>query len=633
MSTLVRVLITCSGLAAVVALSGCAGQATPREGQFDCLSESDCPAGWVCSRTDMIGPGKCYSDASLVDSDSHSDSASSEETASGTPSDTAVEDSGSESALETGDTGWVTDTGSNDVDPSDTVITDTSVTDTHATDTGVTDTGTADTVATDSGTADTVATDDTGECTADAAFHCYLGDVWSYDSCGVRDHVQTKCPDHADCVSGSATTASCVCRNNWIGLSCEVCPENWDPAADCAVCTGNWAETDECLACLPGWAEGDCNTCVRYVDAALSATGTHDGLDWATAFTAVQPSIDAALAAVNAGTGISRCEVWVANGTFFVRSTGANDTIQLVAKVDVYGGFAGNSVGGFETSKSQRDIALNETILDGRNSSSGMVQKVYHVVTGANDTRLDGFTIRNGSATVGDGSSGVGGGVYINNTAPMISHCRITSNTANLGGGMYIDNPNPGVSIAAVVFSQNSAGDQGGAVFLEGQSQSEIANSIFLGNTAVNNGGAIMVGPAALSTVTNCTFNANTVTAGSGGAIANAMGWPTLINSIVWGDTAAGAVTSEIAELGDLQASVIYSDVKGGHVGSGNLSEDPLFVVSGSDLRLRSTSPCIDKASDAFAPVVDLLGQTRIDIEGRGNVGVVADMGAYEYHP
>lgn len=103
--------------------------------------------------------------------------------------------------------------------------------------------------------------------------------------------------------------------------------------------------------------------CVRYVYADAPAQG--DGLSWATAFRRVQAGIQAAKAAAHGAT----CEVWVAEGTYYVYRHNAHDTVRLRRRVDVYGGFAGG-----ETDRRSRSPAVHETVLDGHKHAGSAEQ-------------------------------------------------------------------------------------------------------------------------------------------------------------------------------------------------------------------------------------------------------------------
>jgi hypothetical protein len=74
---------------------------------------------------------------------------------------------------------------------------------------------------------------------------------------------------------------------------------------------------------------------------------------------------------------------------------------------------------------------------------------------------------------------------------------------------------------------------------------------------------------------------------------------------------------------------VTYSNIEGGHAGTGNINLDTLFVDAGNnDFRLDPLSPSVNTGSNVAVPVfltVDLDGEARID-EG------TVDMGPYEYN-
>ncbi len=81
---------------------------------------------------------------------------------------------------------------------------------------------------------------------------------------------------------------------------------------------------------------------------------------------------------------------------------------------------------------------------------------VYHVVVGANNTTLDGFTITGGNAN-GTGNNGKGGGMFNDNSSPMVSNCTFYNNSAwDDGGGMFNQESSP--TVTNCTFSTNSAG-------------------------------------------------------------------------------------------------------------------------------------------------------------------------------
>ena len=88
-----------------------------------------------------------------------------------------------------------------------------------------------------------------------------------------------------------------------------------------------------------------------------------------------------------------------------------------------------------------------ETVIDGDHQGT--------VVTceGGEGAVLNGFTIRNGNATLG-------GGLYIFNSSPTFQLCMIDFNSAKQGGGVYVRNGTP--TFDQCVFSFNEAEDGDG---------------------------------------------------------------------------------------------------------------------------------------------------------------------------
>jgi parallel beta-helix repeat protein len=336
-----------------------------------------------------------------------------------------------------------------------------------------------------------------------------------------------------------------------------------------------------------------------YVD--VDATSGGDGTSWQNAFTDLQSALD------NTGP----IEIWVAEGTYKPSAypadcmgcaTDRDFTFQLKDGVSLYGGFVGT-----EALLSERDIAMNPTILSGDLGTGG---GAYHVVLAAfasttPTTRLDGFTISGGGNTDGNSSvtvNGVsverlyGGGIHTVGGTTTLTNNNLSGNAANRGGGIFTI---------------------GGTHTL--------TNNSLSGNTARSGaGGGIFIsdGP---HTLTNNSLSGNT--AGFGGGIYTEGGTNTLTNNIIWGNSSGIesnggdlTVTHSIVQ----QASGVYS-------GTGNLNEDPLFVDqpaeglgTSGDLRLMDTSPAIDAGTNSGAPATDLDGQPR-------PLGAGYDMGAFEF--
>ena len=208
-----------------------------------------------------------------------------------------------------------------------------------------------------------------------------------------------------------------------------------------------------------------------------------------------------------------------------------------------------------------RDIAGNQTILDGNNTQS--------VIYCYADAVIDGFTIQKGKGTnQGDGSghSFRGGGIYIQNASPAIKNCTFKNNTAEQGGGIYIDayNSTSSPQIINCLFANNSTQDLsspanegflGGAILIAGDIandsvNAQITNCTFISNSSNEYGGAVCVdnlNAANVSAIiTCCTFYNNTASTSGPAVFTNAnvtMNNCTLVNNDAATDGTTGSIT------------------------------------------------------------------------------------------
>jgi hypothetical protein len=191
-------------------------------------------------------------------------------------------------------------------------------------------------------------------------------------------------------------------------------------------------------------------------------------------------------------------QIWVANTGEYKPGTTATASFALRPGVAVLGGFVGS-----ETSVTQRNPLLNETVLSG---DLGNSVRAYHVVTaGSNVTppsaitgtlypgNLEGFTITLGSATGTGTNQKLGGGIFIDQGAPRIRNCLFTENYADVAGGAgYCLNTATGPEFRNTRFIENGVphsfeGGNGGA--LAGNYSLSVINSLFQGNDAYQGGG------------------------------------------------------------------------------------------------------------------------------------------------
>ncbi|UCH94888.1 MAG: hypothetical protein JSV88_32180, partial [Candidatus Aminicenantes bacterium] len=193
--------------------------------------------------------------------------------------------------------------------------------------------------------------------------------------------------------------------------------------------------------------------CVFYVS--TEGKDSNSGFSWQDAFSTVQKAIDAAQEASDES---GSCEVWVKEGTYYIFKGNKTDTVRLQPHVYLYGGFAGN-----ETSLGQRNLRMHHTILDGSDGSLADDHRVYHVVTGSDESGIDGFIIKNGRAN-GTTNNRRGAGMLNNESSPEVSNCIFIDNHADsYGGGIYCLDSYP--TIKNCLFSRN-LGSYGGGIYV-----------------------------------------------------------------------------------------------------------------------------------------------------------------------
>ena len=343
-----------------------------------------------------------------------------------------------------------------------------------------------------------------------------------------------------------------------------------------------------------------------------SATGANNGTSWNNAFVNMPDALTAAF-------NFCTAQIWVASGIYTPTLTSNRDvSISMRNNLAIYGGFAGT-----ETQLSQRNWMVNQTILSADIGSIGSTQdNSYNIVAGLNlnnSAILDGFTLSNANAFVSfgfDGSSrnGNGGGVYLQNSSPLIANCHFKDNNVRVnGGGIFNFFGSP--IITNCIFSGNRAQTGGGVYNINGSPV--LKNCLFFKNRSFINGAAMFNTETSNPNIVNCTFS-NNVGIGTLAIASANTSVPTITNSIIW--EAANALSQVNAN----PPVISYSIIKSGFTGFGNLAADPLFINAGLDnYQLQSCSPAINAGTLTHAPTIDLIGTTRPRLGG-------FDMGAYE---
>jgi hypothetical protein len=232
----------------------------------------------------------------------------------------------------------------------------------------------------------------------------------------------------------------------------------------------------------------------------LSAAGTQSGLNWADAFSDLQP----ALAMAHAGDTI-----WIAEGTYLPTQTADRAaSFSIPSGVRIFGGF-----GGFESGLNQRDWTNHQTVLSGDigipADSTDNSYNVLYMSAPDSGTVLDGLIIRNGLANNSAQANSpydrvvCGGGLYIEAGAfeayPDIRNCRFEHNSAlRNGGGVFVNGTADGPAAGRFlncIFEANHAGQNGGGMARFGKSWIDwgrvFENCAFNNNYAGGRGGGL----------------------------------------------------------------------------------------------------------------------------------------------
>jgi len=204
-----------------------------------------------------------------------------------------------------------------------------------------------------------------------------------------------------------------------------------------------------------------------------------------------------------------------------------------------------------------------------------------------------------------------GGGIYLLDSSPTISHCTIRNNTAVNAGGINCS----GTSVPFISYCRiegNSATeDVGGIAVGSDAATTTVSHCVVVSNHAAIRGGGVYSSKTV--EFSNCTIVGNSADQ-AGGAVFHyhAPGEiVTLTNCILWNNT------SPQVHIDQGDVDVFFSDFEGGYSGTGNIDEDPLFTdTDNGDFHLTSDSPCID-AGDPSSP---------LDPDS-----TIADMGAFYY--
>jgi hypothetical protein len=206
---------------------------------------------------------------------------------------------------------------------------------------------------------------------------------------------------------------------------------------------------------------------------------------------------------------------------------------------------------------------------------------------------------------VGNAATDSGGGAL----RCTLNNCTLIGNVSRYGGngggasGSTLNNCTVSGNYAG---GYNGSGGYGG-----GASDCTLNNCAISGNSATNDGGG-----AAYCTLNNCTLTANSATNRGGGVFGC-----NLNNCIVQLNTAPQEANYDSSSTLNYCCTTPQPTN-----GVGSITNAPMFVdQTTGNLRLQSSSPCINAGLNAFVPAgPDLDGHPRV-------VGGAVDIGAYEF--
>ena len=204
-------------------------------------------------------------------------------------------------------------------------------------------------------------------------------------------------------------------------------------------------------------------------------------------------------------------------------------------------------------------------------------------------------------------AEGFGGGIFCySESSPVISNCIIRGNSANFGGGIRCYNSTP-------IISGNTISDNEGGGIHCWNSSPNISGNTISGNPADVGGGIWCYNSS--PAISNCTISGNSAEFG-GGIFCDNNSSPTIVNTIVEGNSGNGGIYFDESPDASLTYSDFYNNEGGNFSGSppqyagqivtvnangdscdiySNIFLDPQFVDPVfPDFNLRWGSPCID---------------------------------------
>lgn len=289
--------------------------------------------------------------------------------------------------------------------------------------------------------------------------------------------------------------------------------------------------------------------------------------------------------------------------------------------------------------------------------------------------QLIGLTLTGGAGNwrlLGLDPFSYGGGIYCNNASPVLSHLRITENTADCGGGLFLYNSGARIEYCTIAHNDvNSLGLEApaagggmacwnsaqvicthsrisGNIGLSGAGLYALTSTVTLYNCLVTENHALLLGAGFYGdswshyNIINCTVTRNRCDRGPGidnsGVFYGLDSASVHIQNSIFRSNASPRIAFQ-STYSENAISVAYSNLEYGNDSiltngnatllwlAGNISAYPGFTDSTSgDYHLTSSSPCInsgDTAGWSQLPSTDLDGNHRFVDD--------VDMGCYEF--
>ncbi len=300
----------------------------------------------------------------------------------------------------------------------------------------------------------------------------------------------------------------------------------------------------------------------QYIFVDIDALGGNDGTSWTDAFTDLQDALS---------TTVLNPIIWIAEGTYTpdmdIASGGSRlSTFLLIEGSSLFGGFSAT-----ENSLSER--SGGETILSGDLNGDTDIGEtsddVVHVVTGADNSVLNGLTVKFGNSTIAGEFTG-GGGIYNHNVErPIVTSCIITSNLGGYkGAGIY--NKDADALITECIIQGNMRSSTGGGMYNE-RSDANVINCRFVSNQATD-AGAVCNEYCEDVNYIGCIFEFNTCTT-HGGSVYNHNSTASFLDCVIKNNQAdkGGGVFNYESESSFLNCHIIdnYAEGKGAGIYSG----------------------------------------------------------------